>query len=164
MSKGFVHLNLDVIQCRWAYPATCRTELRVIIARVLQSENRLHLDGEALDCVRQIQLIASASTCSASDCRQLAQEFVESLRVIVREFTPCLHDLMEANFYESTGDYRAVELLDSLTILKLRDEVRQLSPDQKAAFRQAVSETRASFAAQIEIKLRQMSEQCSTLQ
>ncbi len=164
MSKGLVHLNHNVSQCRWAHPATCRTELRVVIARVLQSDNRLHIDGEALDCVRQIQLIASASTCSASDCRQMAQEFVESLRAIVQNFPPCLRDLLEADFYESTGDYRAVELLDSLTILKLREEARLLSAEHRAAFRQAVSETRASFAARIEINLRQMSVQSSTLQ
>jgi len=158
MSKGFVHLNRDVIQCRWSETATCRTELRVVIARVMRRDDRLRIDAEALECVSQFQLIASASRSSAWECRALALSFVESLRAVVQDSPPCLLQLMEANFCESTGDHRAVDFLNSLQILRLREETRTMSDDQKAAFRQSVRQLRADYAARIESILRRDSQ------
>ena len=153
MSKGLVHLNRDVIQCRWTNPADCRTELRVVVARVIKVGGFLEIDHDALECIRQIQLIASASVSSAFECRTLAQQFVESLGSVVESYPPCLKDLMDANFYESTGDYRAVELLDSLRVLQLREAARMLTANQKAAFQKSSAELRSKLSDQIEAKM-----------
>ncbi len=153
MSKGLIHRNVDVVQCEWAATATCRTELRVIIAGVFKSEHGYRIDPEALACIRQIHLISSAAASSSSDLRKIAADYSGTLRNIVSSFPPSLQNLLDANFYESTGDYRAVELLSSLKILQLREEARDLAPGQKVALRQQLLELRQDNADRIEAML-----------
>lgn len=153
MSKGLIHRNVDVVQCGWAATATCRTELRVIIAGVFKSEHGYHIDPEALACIRQIHLISSAAASSSSDLRKIAADYSVTLRKIVSSFPPSLQNLLDANFYESTGDYRAVELLSSLKILQLREEARDLAQEQKAALRQQLLTLRQDNADRIEAML-----------
>lgn len=150
MSKGLVHLNHDVVQCRWTKPATCRTELRVVIARMTEDNGTVQLDLEALTCIREIQLISSASVSQCPGLQELMQEFLNALAVLAREHGAALTRLMNANFFESTGDYRALELLETMEILQLREEVRSLPPATKASFRSAVSHLRSNFANRIE--------------
>ncbi len=153
MSKGLVHRNVDVVQCRWASHATCRTELRVIIAGLFKSKQGLHIDPEAVDCIRQIHLISSAAASYSLPLREIAEEFLRTLRSIVSSFPQSLQDLLAADFYESTGDYRAVELLGSLKILQLREDARNMIPEQKTDFRQQLKELRNGIADRIEAML-----------
>jgi hypothetical protein len=127
--------------------------LRVIIAGVFKSEHGYHIDPEALACIRQIHLISSAAASSSSDLRKIAADFSVTLRNIVSSFPPSLQNLLDANFYESTGDYRAVELLSSLKILQLREGARDLAQEQKAALRQQLLELRQDNADRIEAML-----------
>ncbi len=154
MSKGLVHLNRDVVQCHWTNPADCRTELRVVIARVTEVGGSLQIDPEAIEFIRQIQLIGSASVSTDLKLRRLAEQFLESLRTVVDRYPQCLKDLMDANFYESTGDYRAVELLDSLRVLQLREDARMLTAAQKATLQKSLVDLRTKFSDEIEATLR----------
>lgn len=130
MSKGLVFRNTDVVQCQWSGRASCRTEFRVITLPVTES---LCLDQEVsrvCSSIRELQLLGSAAISPAPQTRQIFDDFRYDLQCLVAEFPRCLQDLLNADFYESTGDFQAVSLIDRLEILKRRDAVRQGLPPQ----------------------------------
>ena len=151
MSKGLLHRNMDIVQCSWASPADCRTELRTVIAGVFNSEYGLRIGPDALASIREIHLISSAAASPSSNFRDLATQFSETLRSIVSTFPQSIQDLLEADFYESTGDYRAVELLSSMKILKLRENARRLAPELRSMLRQQLTELRCCITDRIEL-------------
>lgn len=128
MSKGLVFRNTDVVQCHWSGRASCRTEFRVITLPVTESLCSEQEVRRVCSSIRELQLLGSAAISPAPQTRQIFNDFRNDLQCLVAEFPRCLHDLLNADFYESTGDFQAVSLIDRLEILKRRDAVRQGLP------------------------------------
>lgn len=151
MSKGLVHRNQDVIACKWAIPSSCRTELRVVILPIFESFNPETEVDNVTRTLRELQLLGSASLSEVPADRQFFSEFQQDLESLVTSYPNCLKELLDADFYESTGDYRALSLLDNVSILKCREQVRlQIQGKLRTQFTNELRSLRSRHAERLE--------------
>lgn len=153
MSKGLVYRNPDVVPCHWSDPATCRTEFRVMTLPVGESRSWQQEVTRVCNSLRELQLLGSAALSPEPRARRIYSDFQNDLQCLVGEFPQCLQGLLNADFYESTGDFQATSLIDRLEILKRRDAVRQGLPPQ---IRHRLVEHLALLRSQFCIKLEQL--------
>lgn len=101
--------------------------------------------------LRELQLLGSAALSPQPKIRRILSDFQNSLECLIREFPQCLQELLNADFYESTGDFQATSLIDRLEILKRRDTVRQtLHPQARLRLVEQLASLRSRFASQLE--------------
>jgi hypothetical protein len=151
MSKGLVAINKDVVQCRWAGEASCRTELRVFIAGVQQAGDILNVDDAILGAIKSTHLIGSAFLSPLQEVNEIASEFAVSIETLVETLPLPFRQLLQSNFYEATGDPSAASLLDYLPILKLREAAKPFLSDSdfREALQHSLDEIRTKTANRI---------------
>ena len=129
MSKGLLCLNDDTTRCWWNTRSNQRTELRTFIAAVRLDGAEVTVDENALRAIKETHLLASALGSSEPTMRNHFDVFAESVAAITRTMPPAFQNLLNANFYESTGDYRDGQLHESLPIFRLRQAARDQAKD-----------------------------------
>lgn len=129
MSKGLVAINKDVVQCRWASNASCRTEIRVFVAGVQKLGEALKVNEAISLAIKTTHLLGSAFLSPIHELKEIANEFAKSIEAFVQKLPLPFQQLLHANFYEATGDPSAASLLDYLPIIKLRESVRPYMTD-----------------------------------
>ena len=101
--------------------------------------------------LRELQLLGSAALSPQPEIRRIFSNFQNHLECLIREFPHCLQELLNADFYESTGDFQATSLIDRLEILKRRNTVRQaLNPQARLRLVEHLALLRSRFASQLE--------------
>lgn len=126
MSKGLVNCNRDVETICLDCPATCRTEIRVYRCLADATGGTLHLDTSFVDDVISTHLIASAMLSDRPGMQEPLDQFRQDLDALVAGLPAVFHDLLHANYYESTGDPRDAELLELLPIARIRREAKEV--------------------------------------
>lgn len=160
MSKGLVCLNDDVTRCHWNPIGNTRTELRTFLlaARSMQSGG-LEPDPGTIRSVVETHLLASSLLSDNDSLRRPFTQFQSLVRKIMTSAPPAFTALLDANFYESTGDYRDGEMLTALPIMRLLDDVREHRSDRtlmkslRDQLRIARADSAKLFAREVGIQL-----------
>lgn len=127
MSKGFVHLDDEVRPCSWYDAEPIRTEMRVFIAGIEKHGDTLIADESLIEAVRATHVIGSAMLAAVATLQAAAAEYVAEIKKCLDGFPNEFGCLLDANFYEATGDYRDVKLLKLLPILDQYDAMKNVS-------------------------------------
>jgi hypothetical protein len=159
MSKGLVHRNTDVEQCPWASPCTMRTELRVFKGAV-RFDGNPSISNQLADDIQQTHLLGSAFAAGADDqlprlqvgqrreLRQILEDYRRSISECAAAASQQTQQLLQADFFECTGDFRDAELLSHLNILRHLAAARDQAIDS-ARFRSDLSRIRRDTASRV---------------
>ena len=133
MSKGFVHRNREIERLDHAgsdLTEPVRTELRMFRVFCDEAERHTVVALTYIDDVISTHLMGSAMLGPCHQCRDLAAEYGRSLAADVAKLPPEFSQLLQSNFYESTGDPRDVELLQQLPMFRTWSAVRRIVRDR----------------------------------
>jgi hypothetical protein len=152
MSKGFAHLHRDAINPTRLSPNKTnpyRTELRSM--RINMSDLLGSNTPDFIDEIASFQLLGGALVSKNSSLKAIWDRFCQSIDVAVTQLPPAFRSLLDANWYEWTGDSTDSHLMMLLDIVEKRNAVGRsikLSKDAEV-LRKTFRDIRNSHAREV---------------
>lgn len=126
MSKGFVNRNNDVEQVPGAPPAVCRTELRMFGCIFERQSGQMVANPAYGPLIAAAHLLASTALCERPEAEAIWADYKAAVTQAVTALPPEFNAMLEADWYQATGDPRDGRLVALLPIMQRYVAMRQV--------------------------------------
>lgn len=151
MSKGFAHLNHDAIPLDGIVHGGVRTELRSYRFGYRGASEAEPLQRQFIDDIIETSLLIAAKVSLEPALREVWDSYCRGVTEIAMRYPPVVSELLQADWYECTGEPRDEEFVLRLPIVQAWVAVRQWTREHgtEGELRQTFRELRSSHATRV---------------